>query len=183
MNATFRESCHHLKGHKGIGRAAAGSLPPRDAVAVCGRDDNALKLTIEELRANTKTDVVGVKANIMSSTCPYFVSDRTEVRPLDVLVNNAGDAHIGGIATITDEVGVHPAEARLHPHGGHPYMRAAGRIDHQRHRHGGREPSAHFMLPGVTDSALLASPKRSRGSLRRTASALRRSTPEPSTLP
>src|SRR5262249_4846967 len=80
---------------------------------------------------------------------------------IDILVNNAGGAHVGGINHTADEEMEYHIELKLLG-----YVRAAREvIQHMKAAGGGRivnvvgiagkAPHPHFMLPGITNAALL----------------------------
>lgn len=153
-------------GTRGIGKAAAGLFAAQGCrVAVCGRDDDALKLTVEEIQAHTKTDIIGVKANTakLNDIRRFVGAAARKFGRIDILVNNAGDAHIGGIAATTDEEWEYHIQLKLLG-----YIRMAREVIPHMKAGGvggtivnvvgmaGREPGPLFMLPGVTDGALLS---------------------------
>lgn len=152
-------------GTRGIGRAAAGMFASQGCrVAICGRDDEALKLTVEEIQAHAKTDILGVKANTakLNDVRRFVGSAARKFGRIDILVNNAGDAHIGGIGATTDEDWEYHIQLKLLG-----YIRMAREVlPHMKAAGGGtiinvvgmaaREPGPYFMVPGVTNGALLS---------------------------
>jgi 3-oxoacyl-[acyl-carrier protein] reductase len=92
-------------GSKGIGLAIAGELVAEGAsVAICARDEAEVKAAAEQLRASGAT----VHAQAADVTDPAQVDDfiaaaADALGGIDVLVNNAGAAHPGTFATLSDE--------------------------------------------------------------------------------
>ncbi|HZD18797.1 MAG TPA: SDR family oxidoreductase [Actinomycetota bacterium] len=92
-------------GSKGLGRAIADELAREGAgVAVCARTPDEVERAGDELRAHGTT----VLAEAADVTDPEqvrtFIARSAEaLGGIDVLVNNAGRAHPGTFATLTDE--------------------------------------------------------------------------------
>ena len=149
---------------KGIGKATAHAIAAEGArLAICARDERRLDLAAEEIHANTKADILPVKANMTKLNDIRRCVDAAvrKFDRIDILVNNAGGAHIGGVLTTTDEEWEYNIQLKLL---GYirmareviPYMKAAG---------GGKiinvvgmaakEPNHLYMVPGVTNAALL----------------------------
>src|ERR1044071_1543239 len=91
---------------KGIGKAIAHALAVEGArLAICARDERVLQLAADEIQAQTKTDVLPVKANMtkLNDIKRFVDSAAKKFNRIDVLINNAGGAHVGGVLTTTDE--------------------------------------------------------------------------------
>jgi 3-oxoacyl-[acyl-carrier protein] reductase len=84
-------------GSRGIGRAIAGRLASMGgAVAICGRDSDALQAVEAELRAQV-TSVVAQRADVTSASDVEALVRKVEstLGPISVLVNNAGIGEFG----------------------------------------------------------------------------------------
>jgi hypothetical protein len=102
----------HLKGRRaivtggsrGLGQAIAKELLSEGAaVAICSRNQEELEATAEELRQGGGQLVSGVADVTSPEQVESFISHSVaELGGLDVLVNNAGRAHPGTFATLTD---------------------------------------------------------------------------------
>jgi 3-oxoacyl-[acyl-carrier protein] reductase len=149
---------------KGIGKAVANAMAAEGArLAICARDDRRLNLAVDEIQAQTRTEVVAVKANItkLNDIRRFVEAAVKKFNRIDILVNNAGSAHIGGILTTTDEDWEYQIQLKLL---GYirmtrevvPHMKAAG---------GGKviniagmaskEPNPLTMVSGIVNAALL----------------------------
>jgi 3-oxoacyl-[acyl-carrier protein] reductase len=150
---------------RGIGKAIAMMMAEEGArLAICARDDAALTLAADEIQARTKTDVIAVKANLTKTNdIQRFVDTAVKkYNRIDTLVNNAGGAHIGGLFQTTDEEWDYHVQLKLL---GYirvareivPHMRASGTGGKIINVVGtaGVEPTQHYMVPGVTNGALL----------------------------
>ena len=151
-------------GSKGIGKAIAMAMAAEGAmVAICARDDRQLQLAAEEIQVQTKAEVVAVKANIIKlNDIHRFVEAAVKrFNRVDILVNNAGGANIGGIIKTSDEEWEYHIQLKLLG-----YIRMAREvIPHMQTAGGGniinivgmtaKEPSSLYMVPGVTDAAIL----------------------------
>lgn len=149
---------------KGIGKAAAMMLAADGArLALCARDEKMLKLAADEIQAQTHADVLTVKANMTKSNDIHrFVTAAiNKFDHIDILINNAGGANIGGILTTADEDWQYHIELKLLG-----YIRMAREvIPHMKSNGGGKiinvvgmaakEPDPLYMVPGVTNAALL----------------------------
>ncbi|MBI1805805.1 MAG: SDR family oxidoreductase [Ignavibacteria bacterium] len=149
---------------KGIGKAIALAMATEGArLALCARDEDQLKLAANEIQVHTKADVLSVKANMTKlNDISRFVNVAVKkFNRIDILVNNAGGAHIGGILNTTDEDWEYHIQLKLLG-----YMRMAREvIPHMKTNGGGKiinivgtagkEPNVLFMVPGVTNGALL----------------------------
>jgi NAD(P)-dependent dehydrogenase (short-subunit alcohol dehydrogenase family) len=149
---------------KGIGKAIAMRFAMEGArIAICARDEAALAAAAAEIQAATHADVLTVKANMMKSNdIRRFVSAATKkFNRVDILVNNAGSAHVGGIADTTDEQWEYHIQLKLLG-----YIRMAREVIPVMRSQGsgkiinivgiaGKEPGPLFMVPGVTNAALL----------------------------
>jgi NAD(P)-dependent dehydrogenase (short-subunit alcohol dehydrogenase family) len=149
---------------KGIGKATALAMASEGArLAICARDERQLQLTADEIQASTKADVMSLKANItkLNDIHRFVDAAMKKFNRIDVLVNNAGGAHIGGIFKTTDEEWEYHIQLKLLG-----YIRMAREIiPHMQSAGGGKiinvvgmaakEPSPLYMVPGVTDAGLL----------------------------
>lgn len=151
-------------GSKGIGKAIAFALATEGArIAICGREELTLKQTRQELEDRLRTDVVAMKANLLKANDirRFVEAVLKKFDRIDILVNNAGGGHVGGIMKTTDDEWEYHIQLKLMgsirmAREVIPAMRKAG---------GGRiinivgiagkEPSPLFMVPGVTNAALL----------------------------
>jgi 3-oxoacyl-[acyl-carrier protein] reductase/bacilysin biosynthesis oxidoreductase BacG len=151
-------------GSKGIGKAIAAALAAEGArVAICGRDERVLQQTVEEIQAQTRSELIAVKANLtkLNDIRRFISTAAKKFNRIDILVNNAGGGHIGTIATITDEEWEYHIQLKLLG-----YIRTAREaIPYMKENGGGkiiniigmaaRDPNPNYMLPGVTNAALM----------------------------
>ena len=151
-------------GSKGIGKAAAHAMALEGArLAICARDERQLQLAADEIQAQTKADLIAVKANLTKlNDIKRFVDTAVKkFNRVDVLVNNAGGAHIGGIFTTTDEDWEYHIQLKLLG-----YIRMAREVvPHMKAAGGGKiinvvgmtskELNPLYMVPGVTNAALV----------------------------
>lgn len=149
---------------RGIGKAIALAMAAEGVrLALCARDEEALKLVATEIQSQTKADVIAVKANMtkVNDIRRFVDAAAKKFNKIDILVNNAGGAHIGGILSTTDEEWEYHIQLKLL---GYirmareviPHMKTAGRgriINIV--GTAGKEPSALYMVPGVTNGAIL----------------------------
>lgn len=150
---------------KGIGKAIALAFAEEGVrLALCARDEQQLKLTADEIQIHTHADVIAVKANMtkLNDIRRFISAAEKKFDRIDILVNNAGGAHVGGIETTTDEEWEYHIQLKLLG-----YMRTAREvIPIMKKNNGGKiinivgtaatEAGSHFMVPGVTDAALLS---------------------------
>lgn len=151
-------------GSKGIGKAIALALASEGArIAICGRDELALKQTRQELEEKLRADVVAVKANLVKANdIRRFVESVVKKFDwIDILVNNAGGASVGGISRVTDDDWENHLQVKLMgsirmAREVIPIMRKAGggRIINIAGI-AGREPNPLLMIPGVVNAAIL----------------------------
>lgn len=151
-------------GSKGIGKTIALSLAAEGVrLAICARDERDLKLAADEIQAETHADIIAIKANTtkLNDIRRFVDSVVRKFNRLDILINNAGGAHVGGIQNTTDEEWEYHLQLKLLG-----YIRMAREvIPHMRLNGGGKiinivgiaskEPNVLFMVPGVTNAALL----------------------------
>ena len=149
---------------RGIGRATALAFANEGArLALCARDDQLLNQTADEIQHAAHAEVLPVKANMTKLNDIRRVVEATVKKfdRIDVLVNNAGGAHIGGILATTDEEWEYHLQLKLLG-----YIRMAREVIPHMIKHGGgrivnvvgmaaREPSALYMVPGVTNAGIL----------------------------
>jgi NAD(P)-dependent dehydrogenase (short-subunit alcohol dehydrogenase family) len=149
---------------KGIGKAIAVALAEEGVrLALCARDDRELKLASDEIQIHTKADIIAIKANVtkLNDIRRFVTATVKKFTRVDILVNNAGGAHIGGIFQTSDEEWEYHIQLKLMG-----YIRMAREvISHMRTIGGGKiinivgtagkEPNALYMVPGVTNGALL----------------------------
>jgi NAD(P)-dependent dehydrogenase (short-subunit alcohol dehydrogenase family) len=149
---------------RGIGKAIAMRFALEGArLAICARDEAALTATAAEIQSATHADVLTVKANMMKSNDirRFVAAAIKKFDRIDILVNNAGSAHIGGITDTTDEQWEYHIQLKLLG-----YIRMAREVIPVMRSQGagkiisivgiaGKEPGPLYMVPGVTNAALL----------------------------
>ncbi len=151
-------------GSKGLGAAIAKELLAEGAsVAICSRNQAELEATAGELRKGGGQVVAQVADVTDERQVVQFIGDSvTELGGLDVLVNNAGRAHPGTFATLTDADFQADLEVKLFSQ-----MRCArAALPHLREAGGGaiininaiygRQPDPAFFATSVDRSACLA---------------------------
>ena len=149
---------------KGIGKAIALALATEGVrLAICARDDHALKLAADEIQSQTHADVVAVKANStrLNDIRRFVNAAIKRFNRIDILANNAGTLHTGGISTTSDEDWEYQIQLKLLG-----YVRMAREvIKHMRLNGGGKiinivgatgkEPNPAHLVSGVLNAALL----------------------------
>jgi NAD(P)-dependent dehydrogenase (short-subunit alcohol dehydrogenase family) len=149
---------------KGIGKAIALAMATEGArAALCARDELQLKQAADEIHAATHAEVVAIKTNVtkLNDVRRFVETAIKKFGRIDILVNNAGGTQIGGIFKITDEEWEYNIQLKLLG-----YIRMAREvIPHMKNNDGGKiiniigmagkEPNALYMVPGVTNAALL----------------------------
>jgi len=148
---------------RGIGKAIAVKFASEGArLALCARTEEDLMRTADEITAQTHTEVLTVKANIakMNDIKRFVGSAAKKFDQIDILINNAGGAHVGGIHSTTEEEWEYHLQLKLLG-----YIRMAREVIPYMKAHGGRiinivgvasrEPHPLYMVPGVTNSAIL----------------------------
>ena len=149
---------------KGIGKAIASIFANEGArLALCARDEQQLTRTTEEIQIHTKADIIAIKANMtkLNDIRRFVDAALKKFNRIDVLINNAGGTHIGGIANTSDEEWEYHLQLKLLG-----YIRMAREvIPHMKTSGGGRiinivgmaarEPTPLYMVSGITDAALL----------------------------
>lgn len=149
---------------RGIGKAIVLAFAEEGArLAICARSEEQLHLTAEEIRIHTHADIIGVKANTtkLNDIRRFVTTAAKKFNRIDFLINNAGGAHIGGIDSTTDEEWEYHIQLKLLG-----YIRTAREvIPHMKSGGGGKiinivgmaakEPGPLYMVPGVTNAALL----------------------------
>jgi NAD(P)-dependent dehydrogenase (short-subunit alcohol dehydrogenase family) len=149
---------------RGIGKAIAMALASEGArIAICAREEENLKLTADEIRVHTHTDILALKANTMKiNDIRRFINAAIKkYGRIDILVNNAGGAHVGGIFSTNDEEWEYHIQLKLLG-----YIRTCREVaQHMKTSGGGkiinivgvagREPDPLSMVPGMTNAALL----------------------------
>ena len=149
---------------KGIGKSAATMFAAEGArLALCSRDEKTLALAADEIRAQSHADVLTMKANMTKTNDihRFIAAAIKRFDHVDILVNNAGGAHIGGILATTDEEWEYHLQLKLLG-----YIRMAREVIPFMKTHGGgkiinvvgmaaKEPNPLYMVPGVTNAALL----------------------------
>ena len=93
-------------GSKGIGRAIAHALAREGArVAICARDEAAVKETAEAIREQTGSEVAGFQADLANGDDVYRVLDGTWSRlgEIDILVTNTGGPRPGRFGDLEGE--------------------------------------------------------------------------------
>ncbi|MBI5021351.1 MAG: SDR family NAD(P)-dependent oxidoreductase [Ignavibacteriales bacterium] len=149
---------------KGIGKATALAFAEEGCrLALCARDEHELKLTADYIQMHLKTDVIAVKTNLtrLNDIRRFVTAIIKKFNRIDVLINNAGGAHVGGIVQTTDDDWEQHIQLKLLG-----YIKMAREvIPHMRKNGGGKiiniigtagkEPTPHFMVPGVTNAGLM----------------------------
>lgn len=149
---------------KGIGKAIAQAFAEEGArLALCARDEHELKLTADYFQMHLKTDVVAVKANLtrLNDIRRFVNTVIKKFNRIDILINNAGGAHVGGIFQTTDEEWEQHLQLKLLG-----YIRMAREIIPYMRKNNegkiiniigtaGKEPSAHLMVPSVINGGLI----------------------------
>ncbi|MEV0130296.1 3-oxoacyl-ACP reductase FabG [Dactylosporangium sp. NPDC050688] len=100
----------------GIGLAVARTLAAAgDHVFICARDADAVKSTVEDLRAEGLT-VEGMRCDVRytDEVTALVVAARAAFGPIGVLVNNAGRSGGGVTADISDELWLDVVDTNLH---------------------------------------------------------------------
>jgi 3-oxoacyl-[acyl-carrier protein] reductase len=91
---------------KGLGKASALALAREGArVTLCARTEADLEAAAEEIRRETRVEVLGVQADLTSAEGIRSVVAATLERfgGVDVLVNNSGGPALGKFPDLTDE--------------------------------------------------------------------------------
>lgn len=149
---------------RGIGKAIAFALANEGSrLVLCARGEEQLLKVEEEIKELFHTEVISVKANMTKSNDIKRVVSKaiSKFKSVNILVNNAGSAHIGGIFEISDSDIEYHIHLKLMG-----YIRAARSvIPYMQQQGGGRiiniigtagkEPNPIMMLPGITNGALL----------------------------
>ena len=93
-------------GSEGIGKGIALRLCEEGAkVSICGRREDVLTNTAEEIRAQTGGEVLTVRADVTKpETLENFIGQTaTHFGKIDILINNAGRSAGGDFETMSDE--------------------------------------------------------------------------------
>ena len=91
---------------RGLGRAVAYSLAAEGCrVAICGRDEAALKKTAEELAQATGATVVPIVADVtkIPDVDRLLAEVRRQLGEIDILVHNVGGPPAGGLMAVNDD--------------------------------------------------------------------------------
>jgi NAD(P)-dependent dehydrogenase (short-subunit alcohol dehydrogenase family) len=148
---------------RGIGKAIAFAFASEGArLALCARDDQALEHTATEIHSQTHADILALKANLtkVSDIRRFVAATVKKFGRVDILINNAGGAHVGGISETTDEEWEYHLQLKLlgtirmsrevipsMTGGGGRIINIVGMA--------GKEPIPLMMVPGVTNGAIL----------------------------
>jgi 3-oxoacyl-[acyl-carrier protein] reductase len=149
---------------RGIGKAIAYAFANEGArLVLCARSEEQLVQVQSEIKDKFHTEVFIVKANISRLNDIKRVVSKTvsKFKRIDVLVNNAGGAFVGGIFQMTDEELENHINLKLVG-----YIRTAREVIPFMQQQGGgkiiniigtagKEPTPTMMVPGITNSALL----------------------------
>lgn len=90
---------------RGLGRAIATSLSSEGAlVAICARQEEALKKTAAEIQTKTGNRVLAIRADLSRAkeVDALLASVREQLGEIDILVNNAGGPPAGGLETLSE---------------------------------------------------------------------------------
>jgi len=93
-------------GSDGLGRATAHRLAAEGAnVVICGRREDYLAQVAEELNAETKGEIVAVRADVsVAEDCENLVRETVKrFGGLDILVNNAGTSAAASFEDVSDD--------------------------------------------------------------------------------
>ncbi len=91
---------------KGLGKASALAMAREGArITICARTEADLEATADEIRDETHTDVLAVKADLTSAKAIQSVVAATAERfgGVDVLINNSGGPARGRFQDLTDD--------------------------------------------------------------------------------
>jgi len=103
-------------GSKGIGKETALQFAKEGAnVAIVARGEEGLNAAVEELTHSAEVDVVGILADL-ASLADIKAAVKTaadKLGQLDVLVNNAGGAAVGGVLSVSDEAWEYEIQLKL----------------------------------------------------------------------
>ncbi len=97
-------------GSKGLGKAVAMELSREGAgVSICARDENALAGAVEEIKAATGGDIIGIPCDLSKEEeARDFIRKGLEhYATVDILVNNAGGPPAGTFMEIADDLWYH----------------------------------------------------------------------------
>ncbi len=152
-------------GSRGIGKAIAMALAAEGArVAICGRDEVVLEQARDEIIAQTRAEVICVKANMAKiNDIRRFISAAVKkFNRIDILINNAGGGPTGDIDEITDETWEEYIQLKLLGYvrvarEALPYMRqnGGGRIINIAGT-SGREPGSRHIMQGVVNAGIIS---------------------------
>ena len=148
----------------GVGKSIAVALAQEGVrLALCAHDERELKITADEIQAQTHADIMAVKANTMKiNDIRRFVNAAIKkFGRIDILVNNAESPHVGGIFETTDEEWENEIQLKLLG-----YIRVAREAAKFMKVNGagriinivgmtGKEPAPSLMVPGIVNAALL----------------------------
>jgi 3-oxoacyl-[acyl-carrier protein] reductase len=151
-------------GGRGIGRATARQfLEEGVRVTICGRNEETLRKTRDELAQHTGGDVQAVVADMTRLPDIERLVDAAKARygTVDILVNNAGQMYSGRFAVMTDEGLKEQFETKIFGFMRairlvYPMMKAQrwGRIVNMIGG-AGKEPDPYMFGSGITNSGLL----------------------------
>jgi 3-oxoacyl-[acyl-carrier protein] reductase len=151
-------------GGRGIGRATARQfLEEGVRVTICGRNQETLRKTRDELAQHTGGDVQAVVADMTRPPDIERLVDAAKARygTVDILVNNAGQMYSGRFAVMTDEGLKEQFETKIFGFMRairlvYPMMKAQrwGRIVNMIGG-AGKEPDPYMFGSGITNSGLL----------------------------
>ncbi len=91
---------------KGLGKASALALAREGArVTICGRTETDLQAAAEEIRGETRAEVLAVPADLATAEGINSVVEATVERfgGIDVLIDNSGGPALGSFPDLTDE--------------------------------------------------------------------------------
>ena len=124
-------------GSRGIGRATALALAQEGAhVAICARGAEALEQAAQQIRSETGSNVLAVRADMTSPEDIEALVDSTvaEYGGVDILVNNAVNSTPGPFMELPDEAWLNHMNVKIMG-----YVRCAREvIPHMQRRGGGR---------------------------------------------
>lgn len=101
----------------GIGEAVAREFAKNDVkVILTARGAERLDRAVNAIRSETGAEIEGIPADVAEPNTPAYLVDETLKRfgSLDIVINNAGRAHAGGLLETKDEDWNSMADVKLH---------------------------------------------------------------------
>lgn len=101
----------------GIGEAVAREFAENGVkLILTARGEDRLQEAVKKIRTETKADIEGIAADVASPEAPQMLVDEAVKKfgSVDIVVNNAGRAHAGGLMQSTDADWQGMEEVKLH---------------------------------------------------------------------